>query len=562
MKKVLNKKNNHIILIAILFVQILFMIFYCDMKKGFFVDEIWSYGLANSYYHAQIWEDGALDSVEISPKMFKDYLTVNDGENFKFGSVIYNQTHDSHPPLFYMVLHMISSCFPGEFSKWFGLIPNLIYYLITIVFLYKIGRLVSKNKYFAYFPLVFYGFSIAAVNTVTYVRMYMLLTMWCMIFAYEHFKIILKKELKNIDILSIIIATFGGMFTHYYFVLFAFPIVVVQMSWMLVRKDWKMIGKYVVSGGGGGGCAIALYPTIIKNLTGSGVSHSQTAMQSMRNFSDWYVCIQRFWKAISDEMFGSMLWGITIVCIIGIAAYLITHIFWKMKIAYNGSSYEIKIEKSDALENIGIEIKREYYLLGDIIFCSMFVFIIVSKIAPYKNGRYIMNLFPLISLIFCYVLYCICRFWIKNKKKSIFAIVIILMFVGSLTYYANDPCYLYPEGENNIAISEQYSNTNCVYIYASSYVMLNEALELQNYDHLYQMYYKDIDKYISQISTGKTSNLVVYIDNVLDREYDEDGREVTVSTKKCLKKVQQVTGLEKSKELYQDEKAYAYLIYK
>ena len=52
-----------------------------------------------------------------------------------------------------------------------------------------------------------------------------------------------------------------------------------------------------------------------------------------------------------------------------------------------------------------------------------------------------------------------------------------------LTYYANDPCYLYPEGENNIAISEQYSNTNCVYIYASSYVMLNEALELQNYDH-------------------------------------------------------------------------------
>lgn len=65
------QKNNHIILIAILFVQILFMIFYCDMKKGFFVDEIWSYGLANSYYHAQIWEDGALDSVEISPKMFK-----------------------------------------------------------------------------------------------------------------------------------------------------------------------------------------------------------------------------------------------------------------------------------------------------------------------------------------------------------------------------------------------------------------------------------------------------------------------------------------------------------
>ena len=69
MKKMLGKKGNNIILIGILFVQILFMIFYCDMKKGFFVDEIWSYGLANSYYHAHICVDGALDNAEIKPEM-------------------------------------------------------------------------------------------------------------------------------------------------------------------------------------------------------------------------------------------------------------------------------------------------------------------------------------------------------------------------------------------------------------------------------------------------------------------------------------------------------------
>lgn len=561
MKKVLSKKNNHIIIIGILFVQILFMVFYCDMKKGFFVDEIWSYGLANSYYHAQIWEDGALDNTEISPEMFKNYLTVNAGETFKFGSVIYNQTHDSHPPLFYMVLHAISSCFPGKFSKWFGLIPNLLYYAITIVFLYKIGRLVSKNKYFAYFPVLFYGFSIAAVNTVTYVRMYMLLTMWCMIFLYDHLRIMLKKELKIVDILSIIFVTFGGMFTHYYFAIFAFPIVVVQMIWMATRRDWKMIEKYVISGGAGGGCAIALYPMIIKNLTGAGVSHSQTAMQSIHNFSDWYVCIQHFWKAISEEMFGSMLWVIIIICVIAVAAYMVTHVFWKMKIEYNGLSYEIKVENNELPEDTVVEIKREYYLLSDIVFCSMFVFVIVSKVSPYKVGRYIMNLFPLFSLLFCYVIYCIYKFWIKNEKIRMLAIVISLMLVGGLTYYANDPCYLYPEGENNIGISERYSDSNCVYIYASSYVMLNEALELQNYNHLYQMYYKDIDKYIPQIPVDK-EKLVVYIDNVLDREYDEIGDKVTIDTENCLKKIQKITGLEKSKELYRDEKAYAYLLYK
>ena len=100
MRKFLRDKSSHIIFICVLLIQIIFMIFYCDMKKGYFVDELWSYGLSNSYYHAQIWEDGALDNPEISPDMFKEYMTVNEGEAFKFGSVIYNQTHDSHPPLF------------------------------------------------------------------------------------------------------------------------------------------------------------------------------------------------------------------------------------------------------------------------------------------------------------------------------------------------------------------------------------------------------------------------------------------------------------------------------
>ena len=74
MRKFLRDKSSHIIFICVLLIQIIFMIFYCDMKKGYFVDELWSYGLSNSYYHAQIWEDGALDNPEISPDMFKARL--------------------------------------------------------------------------------------------------------------------------------------------------------------------------------------------------------------------------------------------------------------------------------------------------------------------------------------------------------------------------------------------------------------------------------------------------------------------------------------------------------
>ena len=120
------KTNIYIIFAVILFVQIVFMLYYCNMKQGFFVDEIWSYGLSNSYYHAQIWEDNGLDNVKIEPEIFKSYLTVNKGEEFSYGSVIYNQTHDAHSASFlYGIAYNIVVFFLGKFSKWFGLIPNV-----------------------------------------------------------------------------------------------------------------------------------------------------------------------------------------------------------------------------------------------------------------------------------------------------------------------------------------------------------------------------------------------------------------------------------------------------
>jgi len=68
MRKFLRDKSSHIIFICVLLIQIIFMIFYCDMKKWIILmDELWSYGLSNSYYHVTDLEDGALDNPEISP---------------------------------------------------------------------------------------------------------------------------------------------------------------------------------------------------------------------------------------------------------------------------------------------------------------------------------------------------------------------------------------------------------------------------------------------------------------------------------------------------------------
>ena len=55
------RKYRWIFLGTILAFQILFVLFWQIKRQAFFVDEIWSYGLANSNYHPFLYSDGALE---------------------------------------------------------------------------------------------------------------------------------------------------------------------------------------------------------------------------------------------------------------------------------------------------------------------------------------------------------------------------------------------------------------------------------------------------------------------------------------------------------------------
>ena len=91
-----SKSYNKIAFGVILLLQIVCMIYFGNAKQGYFVDELWSYGLANSYYHPHVYSDDALEERWVSGEYFRDYLEVLPEQRFRYGSVVYNQTQDYH----------------------------------------------------------------------------------------------------------------------------------------------------------------------------------------------------------------------------------------------------------------------------------------------------------------------------------------------------------------------------------------------------------------------------------------------------------------------------------
>ena len=99
-----NKARTRNGLIYILF--IILMVFTIRNKTNLYVDEVYSYGLANHTdgMFMQI-EDGKTYYPSNTPWI--SYMAVSADSRFDYANVWENQAQDVHPPLYYVILHTI-----------------------------------------------------------------------------------------------------------------------------------------------------------------------------------------------------------------------------------------------------------------------------------------------------------------------------------------------------------------------------------------------------------------------------------------------------------------------
>ena len=207
-KLVFDKRSIVVLIIAI---QVLVMVYHGMIKEGYFTDEVSSYGLSNSYYEPFIQNDEDFIERYYTKEELTDYLSVTD-DGFSYDSVYYNQTKDVHPPFYYFIFHTLSSLFPNNYSKLIGLSINILIFILIDIMVYRLV-FESVNREAGICALIIWGFSAGAINTITFVRMYALLSLLVLMFIYLLRKFI-KFEAKKVDHFLIMLITFLGSLTH------------------------------------------------------------------------------------------------------------------------------------------------------------------------------------------------------------------------------------------------------------------------------------------------------------------------------------------------------------
>lgn len=500
-------KTTRMLFAVILILQLCCMFYYGNAKQGYFVDELWSYGLANSYYHPHVDCNGALLKGWVTGNYFHDYLRVLPDQRFAYGSVIYNQVYDYHPPLFYMVLHTISSFFPNTFSKWYALVPNMIYFAASMLLLFVLAKRIFKNEWLALVPVIAYGFSAGAISNVVFLRMYVLLTVWVLALMDLHVKWILNDRMQKKDFLLLVLVAYLGFMTHYYFFLIAFFTSAFYFFYLLLKKRFAVLVKY---------CVAMLVSLLLVEVTFPVAffklfkgQRGDEAVQNFFSVTDFVSHAKAFWKITGQGLFADLINIFALVLIIGGAVTILVSFFRRKKLTGE--------EKSSAIvKNAASETRKTWLSISCMFFMTACYFILISKIAPFLVDRYLFGVYPVIVLITFFLLYEILHYWSSERVTFIVMIVI----AGALAVFGvsgKQVQYLYSANKDNVKIMEEHEGDTCLYITDEQYLLVQNALELEHMGVVFIESPENIESLAGKINTNKDS-MIVYVTDRVDQE--------------------------------------------
>lgn len=433
-------------------------------KQGTHSDEEWSFGLANSYYEPYIYSSdddqySKNNNQWLSGDVLKNYLTVQKGERFSFGSVYYNMSCDMHPPLYFFVLHFLSSFFVDQYVPALALLINLICYVILSIYLYRLLCLMSKSRILGLLGVFFNTFAVGTLSMAIYMRMYMMVAMFAVMLVYYNGVLYYSNDIttKKWSIyIKLAVTTCLGALTHHFFLPFAFIIAAIMCIYFLIKKNWSVLLKYSIFMIIGVGLSIAIFPATLdhmfgiqtfayrdtgnysedQNITNGGALYSQSPSNSfttdgIENYAYkifryyFFTCLSMAFtnilgfSPVSPYKTNAHAYIISLFIILIILCAFASFLFRKDKWFINLKEKMINKTKSLPRRFINF-IKHINWFIIAIIFSILFITAVCSyRVNVIAFGifttRYLFIIYPILALIIIYCMYIFIK-WLFHKR--------------------------------------------------------------------------------------------------------------------------------------------------
>ena len=464
MEKQKKISGYYIMMWGIVLLAMLVAFYFCAKKEGYHYDEYYS------YYSTNITNGMGIGDLEWKPveEIQSEFMAL-DGEGLNLGLVKLNQSFDVHPPMYYYCLRIVSRISKNTFSKWQGLAINLIFYFACLLLLWKIADILGKgNKLVNAFTLLIFAFSPGYLSTITFIRMYVMLTAEC-------FGVLLvvlsalkndRWDYKRVYIPTVAL-TFLGFMTHYYFAIFMFFLAAYTCIYLFfIRKCRKQALIYGFSAALAIGLGVLYYPSCLAHIFVG--YRGNEATESFLDASNTMGRIGFFTDLLNDYTFGGAFYIIAIIILMG---YILLGYLRKKKPG--------EYKKTDA----GV-------VLTTLVTVSFYLIVCKTGMMPSNPPEALRYECPSYGLIIMLVVLAVVSMAGYVGKKPYIPAIIVLMPVIMMEIYGlkqDKVFFIYEGAEDNCKWAEQHRDETVVYIYNpnNNWMVWNDSSELMNYEKIY-----------------------------------------------------------------------------
>lgn len=362
-------KKIYIKYLIISVIVILIACFHISRKENLDIDEVYTYGLANNTFQLDIEDYKNYTGDEL----LTTYATVDKDNRFDIDSVFFNQSMDTHPPLYYILVNFICSLFYGKFSMWFGLSINILAILIIFWEISYIIEKITNNKVISVLIPLISLFTYGFTNLIVFTRMYAMLTA---ISLYLIILILNKTSENNTEnivdtkfLVTYYITCLAGILTQYHFVITMAFFTIYLLINLLINKKYKMLLTTSITAILSIITSIIIFPSMLNHIFGNSLhAFSKKRIETLiTNFNE-------IGYSIITSFFGKALIAFIIILIIALIISIIK-----------------KIKPNKVLSLFLVYI--------------IFYYIIVCITAQFSFARYLYNIYPIIIILLTIPIY-------------------------------------------------------------------------------------------------------------------------------------------------------------
>lgn len=386
-----NKSSKFWLMIIIVVQTIIYVL--AGMSKAYIhMDEAFSLALTQ-YDKIDITANEDFYNHWHTKEYYQDYLAVQEKDQGNWWPVYKNQKNDVHPPLYYLLLRLMLEINGGEFSKWPGIILNIVIAAVNTGVMFMVVRKLLKGntagkehaEVKALVLTAVASLTVAAVSAVVYIRMYMLLTLFVTLTAWLHLKLWESKKANWKLLVGVGLAALGGVLTQYYYLFFLVPVWAVMVVRYGREKRWRELGVYTWVLATAGVASLVVWPWSIQHMFFG--YRGQGVIGSLLNVPGLLVGIWKYLEVLDYNAFHRTLALWVIFVVIGVIySFFADTWLGPSSRASRRSSRSPLVANAAKKEQITPKLGKWNIVLWP----TVMYFLIVAAVSPYIELRYIM----------------------------------------------------------------------------------------------------------------------------------------------------------------------------